>query len=439
MGGQYRFRTRDYVTVDRFYDSFTAERLPTWWLDEAPDGGAPVFANYGTPRSVRNRYEYGFFIDPARTRQVVDHLLSTGELRFSADGELDSVNRSLAGSYKLQERIYSSYLMAQTVRGAWTLMSGVRLEHTRVGVDTFSGTVNEDFIFTEAIPVRGENSYTNLFPHLHARYDVNDDFVVRAAYSTSLQRASYRQLNPSGRIDQFDLTVTRGRADLKPTRSHNLDLMVDYYFGSVGRIGTGVFYKKMYDNIYRLSFTQDGSEFEGGMPGVQYDIAEFRNARGADVYGFELSFNTPLEFLPGVFSGLELFGNLTYIESDVDTGLPGRDGFKTPLFGQVEFFYNLGIGYFKRGWNARVAYNWRDAYLAFNGIDEDPRLDRFVDSLGQLDVSISYDFRNGFSVYSEFINVLDAPDRSYLRDRTTRPVYNEYRDWAVYFGVRWSR
>ncbi|MDV7397229.1 TonB-dependent receptor, partial [Arthrospira platensis SPKY1] len=116
--------------------------------------------------------------------------------------------------------------------------------------------------------------------------------------------------------------MTRGSEQLKPTRSHNLDLMVDYYFSSVGRISAGIFYKKMYDNIYRLNFTQDGSEFEGGLAGVQYDISEFRNARGADVYGLELSFNTPLEFLPGFLSGLELFGNLTYIESDVNTGLP---------------------------------------------------------------------------------------------------------------------
>jgi TonB-dependent receptor len=438
-GLQFRYRTRDYETVDRFYDSFTAEGgLPTWFLDEAPDGRGPVTADYNTPRTVRNRYEYGFFLDPARVREVVDFFLDSGQLRFSEDGLIDSINRSLAGSYDLSERIYSTYLMGQTVRERWTYMAGVRVEHTRVGVNSHSGTVNEDFIFDSAVPVRGTNTYTNFFPHLHARFDWSDDLIVRLAGSSTLQRASYRQLNPSGRIDNFDFTVDRGSAELKPTRSNNLDLMVDYYFGRVGRVGAGVFYKDMKDNIYRLSSVEDGSTFPGGIPGQLYSVSEFRNARGAEVYGFELSFNTDLRFLPAPFDGLEIFGNFTYIESDVDTGLPGRENIRTPLFGQVELFYNVGVAYLRRGLSVRVAYNWRDTYLAFNGIDADPRLDRYVDKFGQLDISLSYDLPRGFSLYAEFINVLDSPDRSFAGERSLRPIFNEYRDWSAYFGVRWS-
>ncbi|MCC5841013.1 MAG: TonB-dependent receptor [Opitutales bacterium] len=439
-GLQFRYRTRDYQTVDRFYDRFTVRGggLPTWFLDEAPDGGGPVTANYHTPRTVGNRYEFGFFLDPTRVRQVVDHLLASGQLEFSEDGLLDSINRSLVRSYDLSERIYSTYLMGQTVRDRWTYMAGVRVEHTRVGVDTFSGTENADYIFDSVVPVRGSNAYTNFFPHLHARYDWSEDLIVRLAGSSTLQRASYRQLNPSESIDNAEFTVLRGSTELKPTRSHNLDLMVDYYFGRVGRVGAGVFYKDMKDNIYRLNSIEDGSAFPGGIAGENYEVSEFRNARGAEVYGIELSFNTDLRFLPSPFDGLELFGNFTYIESDVNTGLEGRENIKTPLFGQVEFSYNVGIAYYKHGLNVRVAYNWRDSYLAFNGLDVDPRLDEYVDRLGQIDITISYDLPRGFSVYAEFMNVLNSPDRAYFGERSLRPAYNEYRDWSAYFGIRWS-
>jgi len=62
--------------------------------------------------------------------------------------------------------------------------------------------------------------------------------------------------------------------------------------------------------------------------------------------------------------------------------------------------------YDKNGFQARVAYNWRDGFLG--GQDSDPY---YTNSYGQVDVSASYEFKNGLTVFVEGINVTES-DRS---------------------------
>jgi TonB-dependent receptor len=447
VGAQARFREPDYQTLDRFYDDVTNVRRLSggagafaWFADEAPDGGTLATATYGPATSANGAYNYGFFFDPDRTRRIVNSLIANGTIAFNAAGAIDSAARSRTGSYDAEENIYAAYGLAQTTLGSWTLLGGVRAEFTDVSFDTFRAT-RAGSVFTGTTPLRASNDYVDVLPSVHARYDVNRDFVIRAALSSTLARASYRQLNPSETINTTDRSISRGRTDLDPTSSTNLDLTAEYYFSSIGLVSAGVFYKDMSDNIYQLSSTALGATLPGvpaSEAGALYQINEFRNAKGAELYGFEFAFERALRFLPAPFDSLGIFANYTYADSDVDTGLPGRANLTVPLFEQVEASYNLGAYYEKHGLQVRVAYKWRDGYLAFNGFNADPRLDRYVADIGQLDITASYRFeRLNLTVFTEFINVTDAPDRSYLGNESLRPAYNEYRDWQATFGLRW--
>jgi TonB-dependent receptor len=446
VGTQARFKNRDLKTIDRFYDSTTnTVSLNTggalnWNLANNFLGKGVAAVDYGPSSSVDGTYDYGFFIDPNISRAVIDQLITNGTLAFTPAGQLDSDLRSQAASYEATEDIYSLYGMAQTTIDKWTFMGGLRGEFTATSFDTFSG-VSTGSLFTSVIPENESNNYLDLLPGAHIRYDATRDLVFRGAITRSISRASYTQLNPSRRIDNTALTVTQGDTDLDPTRSTNLDFIIDYYVGRVGLISAGAFYKKMDDNIYRLSRTDVGANIPGtplANAASNYTISEFRNAKGADVYGVELGFERDLSFLPEPLDGFGVFSNFTVTKSEVDTGIPARSGLRTPLFGQVENSYNVGVTYQKYGFRSRVAYNWRDSYLDFGGLNADPRLDRYLDRIGSLDITASYAFRKGITLFTEFRNVTNSPDRAYAGNNSTRPTYNEYRDWSANLGLRWS-
>lgn len=446
VGVQARTRDRDYETVDRFFDSSTnnvslnSGSALAWWLDVGLDGGDAITRDYGPASSVNGNYSYGFFLDPARAREVTDFLLGDGRLAFNPDGLLDSQLRSLTGSYDASEDVTSTYLMAQVQEGPWSLLAGARLEATRTEFNTYAALV-EDGFFTSVVPVQGKSDYVDVMPGVHVRYEFSENFQLKASLNRTIARPSYRQLNPTTRVDRNaadnEYTVIRGRTDLEPTASTNVDLTLEYYFGSVGLVSASVFYKDMSDNVYQLEDTIPASEVPGAVAGDPlYSLLEWRNAEGAEVLGLELNFERNLRFLPAPFDGFGVFANFTWVDSKVDTGLPERVGLETPLFGQVGTSYNVGLFYEKHGLRTRVAYNWRDDYLAFNGLNSNPLLDNYITRLGELDVTASYDLPKGFTIFAQFINVTDSPDRSFAGSEL-RPRYNEYRGWKGTFGVRW--
>jgi TonB-dependent receptor len=444
-GVQARWRSRDLESVDRFYDSFTnvkslrsGSTALAWFLDENKASQGVAAVNYGPGASVDGRYNYGFFIDPAIARRVINSFLASGDLAFNADGILDSRNRSLAGSYQADEDVYSAYLMGQTTVGKWTWLAGIRAEATRVAFSTHQG-VSQNSIYVNALPISRSSDYVDVLPGVHVRYDATKDIVVRAAATATLARPSYRQLNPSAVINNTDLTFTQGDTGLDPTTSRNLDLMVDYYLGGLGVVSGGLFYKDMSDNVYRLRRTALGSTIPGSnQPTANYQVSEFKNASGAEVYGFEAGIERNLRFLPSPFDGVGVFANYTWTESEVETGLAERSALETPLFGQVGRSYNLGLTYQKYGLQMRLAYNWRDSYLDFDGINQNPAFDRYLSDLGVLDLTASYALPKGFTVFVEFRNLTDEPDRAFFGTEDLRPAYNEYRDWSATFGVRWK-
>ena len=68
-------------------------------------------------------------------------------------------------------------------------------------------------------------------------------------------------------------------------------------------------------------------------------------------------------------------------------------------------------------WSTRLAYNWRDRYLAgrFDGAGQPNPV--YVDPYGQLDANISYTFNDDLSFVLEGINITDEYTRSYIRNR----------------------
>jgi TonB-dependent receptor len=443
LGAKAKLRTREARTIDRFYGSLAAGTF--WNLAElrSPTNEllyGSVVANYRSSDSVDGRYDYGFFIDPIKVREATDILIARGLINRTTD----FAARSQVGSYDTDEDVYAVYAQTQVRKDQWTILAGVRAEFTEAEFRTFAAdSVGGNYVNVR--PVTGSNSYWDVMPGLHVRYDASKKLVFRGAFTTPIARPSYRQLNPTSLLvrspdDALLPTLTEGDSKLKPVRSRNADFTAEYYLGSVGLLSAGVFYKDMDNNIYRQRDTTTLAD------GTLVERRRFRNADGATVYGFELSYEQQLRFLPAPFDGFGVFANYTDTESEVE-GVLARDPAnpnnfikrteKTPLFAQVDDTLNAGVSFSKYGIDGRLAYSWRSGYLLFNGVDINPKLDRYLDDYQQLDLTLSYRLTRNLTIFLEATNLTNEPEKAYDGDKSLRPDYAEYRDWSANLGLRW--
>ena len=88
---------------------------------------------------------------------------------------------------------------------------------------------------------------------------------------------------------------------------------------------------------------------------------------------------------------------------------------------------NAVLFYDKHGIQARLAYNWRDKFLASSGSGRNPL---YIEAYGQLDGSASYEFRKGMTVFVEGINLTGSSRRGHTRHKNNvafvSPGYARY-------------
>jgi hypothetical protein len=68
------------------------------------------------------------------------------------------------------------------------------------------------------------------------------------------------------------------------------------------------------------------------------------------------------------------------------------------------------VFYDKHGIQARLAYNWRDKFLAGSGPNPS-----YIEAYGQLDGNASYEFRKGITAFVEGINLTGSSRRGHMR------------------------
>ncbi|MCH1922319.1 TonB-dependent receptor, partial [Shewanella sp. A3A] len=75
---------------------------------------------------------------------------------------------------------------------------------------------------------------------------------------------------------------------------------------------------------------------------------------------------------------------------------------------------NFSVFYEKDDLQARLAYNWRDTFLSAMGQAEaGGPAPQFTEAYGQLDLSVSYQLTDSFTIFAEGINILEQEKRVY--------------------------
>ena len=143
---------------------------------------------------------------------------------------------SLEEDYSASEDIFATYAMGTWDVGALRIIGGVRVENTRFSAVGNQVDVAEDERSFTVTPRVADNSYTNVLPGLHLRYDAADDWVLRASANKTVSRPSFGDVSPRLAYSRGDEEVRLGNPELDPYESTNIDLSVEKYLGTTGII-----------------------------------------------------------------------------------------------------------------------------------------------------------------------------------------------------------
>ena len=308
-----------------------------------------------------------------------------------------------------------------------------------------------------------EGDYSVVLPNFDFRIDLTDNWVGRFSYSKTISRPSYSDIQGGltvaqiVRVDGGD--GNRGNPALEPLESDNLDFSLEWYYGADSYISVGYFEKEVVNFVgttevvetsFNLPHPALGPLYEEaraatGSPdsGVIYNwiLANRADAEGVDaaaktiagvagrdpaspfrlivpqnsdevaIDGWEIN----IQHAFGE-TGFGFIANYTIADSDIEFD----------NFALVDQFAIYGLSdsanviafYENYGFSVRLAYNWRDDFLAGEGQANVGALPpTYTAAYEQYDLSANYWINDSFQVFVDVINLTDETSHVYGRDK----------------------
>lgn len=219
-------------------------------------------------------------------------------------------------------------------------------------------------------------------PSVNILLNVGDKQNLRASASRTVARPEFRELAEFAFFDYEMNYGVKGDSSLRRTSILNYDLRYEIYPKAGEAITFGAFYKEFTDPIeFRLD------------PGSNADTRRYfyQNALSAKTLGFEIELRKGLEFISPALKPISLFGNYTYLRSEVVFNDLSADS-KTikanrPLQGQSPYLINAGLQYTSDMFNASVLYNRVGQRLTLVGNEEFPNV--YERPRNQVDIQLS--------------------------------------------------
>ena len=285
---------------------------------------------------------------------------------------------------------------------------------TAPGASTFSDIVISNSVATV------ENTYNDVLPSFNgAAWLIDNKLVTRVGWSKAMARPRMDLLAPNATCirgsgnPQFGGDGTddcsAGNPDLKPYRSTNTDLSIEYYPGADSQLSVAFFKKDITSYVMERVLTRGVDLFKNG---ELFDVTQAVNGEGATTKGVEIAGRTALTFLPGWLSGFGVDANYTRMDYKYASGterLNVLDNTVLPYPGMSKNAYNLSLWYDKGPINARLAYSYRDRF--FTGGNDVSGNPVFEAATGYLDAKIQYRYNDNITFALEGKNLTDEVKR----------------------------
>ena len=396
------------------------------------------------------------FSDPEGTLAVLEGALAAHRLlNPDADGDLTATLTSDENAfYDIEEQTHAAYIQASFEYGILSGNVGVRYVQTDVDSTAFGP---EDAAGNRSLQTTS-GDYDFFLPRINLSLRPNDAFVIRAAYTEDVRRPDFTDLNTSFTFDVSEnAAVGLGNPGLNPEEVESFDIGVEWYFAPGSVVSIGYFNKDRTEII--------GNQFEGALlipdgvggflretdptcpgggifnpdvipnvlgdpdtTGLCVDFNQLGNDPSTTTQeGIEIAFQYDLaqfEDRLGWASGFGFIGNYTWQDfsggSIVDEtsgrgfSVLGAQSAERGLLDFSENSFNTTLYYEKYGISARFRYTWREAFRTqdFGGGANTSGSSTFsfpvvTDDRGQLNASISYTYRDKYTIGVEAVNLTE--------------------------------
>ncbi len=220
----------------------------------------------------------------------------------------------------------------------------------------------------------------NFFPSINLIQAVSEKVNVRASYSKTIARPSFKEMSFAQILDPITNRIFNGslfeyadwNGNLVETKIDNADFRVEKFLGNGQLISASIFYKRFLNPIelVRIPEQQTSTEFQP------------RNVGNGNIFGVELEFNKSLEFLAEGLRNFNLSGNFTYLRSQIimtDVELRSRKTYEKdgqtikntrPMAGQSPYLINGGLTFKadEKQLNLGLFYNVKGETLNIVGV-----------------------------------------------------------------------
>jgi iron complex outermembrane receptor protein len=286
-----------------------------------------------------------------------------------------------------------------------------------------------------------DHDYSDTLPALNLSLEPAEDFLLRASYSEGISRAGLSQLTPatSVTVNGTNRQVSGSNPFLEPTKAKSYDLGFEWYFTEEGMIAVTLFKKEIASHIQTINSSRVYSELasELGLPlqaavtactnngaalggygpncneNIAWQYSAPTNGPGGDLDGYEISYQQPFTFLPGIFANFGFIGSYTSIESDMDylsaTGAPQTK----PLIDLSDETTSATLYYEDDAFSGRVSVATRSGYLT-TPIGRDGNIEEGTNETLNVDASFGYQFNDSLKFTFEALNLTDEVDDQWV-------------------------
>ena len=353
------------------------------------------------------QYYYGDIFD----RQAVIAAIRAAQAA-NPDGA-PSETDLLADDKRNREDIYAGYALANFKFDKLGVIAGARVEHRETHNEFWvDDEDNSGFDTTD-------RSYTVFLPSITAVYRAdNNRLVYRAALWTGYSPPEYGILGGGQSVTRDPATneiiaISQGNPDLRPAKSYNADLSVEYYPDATSVVSAAAFYKHIKDFIFT-----GGNQVSAPTQNGTIEITQPKNGETAEIYGVELNLIKNFQGLAAPFDGFGVEGNVTLQHSSAETGLDYREGRAIRFVNTPHLLYNASLTYQKYGIELKLSYNYRGKYIESL---RDNAVDKWVQHNRSVDLHTRYNFSQNLALDFDVGNLLN--DWRYYTTKGDNPSY----------------
>ncbi|MFC4726933.1 TonB-dependent receptor [Coralloluteibacterium thermophilus] len=343
--------------------------------------------------------------------------------------------------YRVDEEVTALYAMTDFHFNVGavpvSLNAGARYVDTSVLSFGYHPVQNDDGStgYTED-PVSMKGGYSDVLPSFNMTAELTHSLMLRAAASETLMRPALTDIAYRRTASWSSFRFTDGNPNLEPTYARQWELGLEQYLDNGGLLAASYFRKKIEGAVINslTGVVENVAVYNanGTLNGIyDFDVYQPVNADGSyDVSGYELIAQMPLGTLHSALEGFGVNANYTKLKSS----LQGESslGIATPLPGLADKAWNFTLYYENDRFDARVSYNYKDAYVESIGYNMYPI---WRDAYGQTDLSIGYRITDNVKVSLEGINIFDRETTGYTLDPSFPTMY-ELSGRRISLGLR---